>query len=88
MSFFQSKHLKDVPFYPSLGNHDCYIDWTGEIEYSKYNSQWVMPAPYYPVELPLEGTDQKMVVIVIDSRRATCKEAPEDYNHYHCKIMH
>jgi predicted phosphodiesterase len=48
------KHV-DVPFYAVLGNHDCGGNGTGnelekgqfEVDYSKVNPKWRMPAPHY-----------------------------------------
>jgi acid phosphatase len=40
--------LLHVPFYASLGNHDHFKGMAQfQVEYSKRNSRWVMPSPYY-----------------------------------------
>ena len=36
-----------VPFHPSLGNHDHQGNPVAEVEYSKHNQRWQMPAQYY-----------------------------------------
>jgi tartrate-resistant acid phosphatase type 5 len=36
-----------VPWYPALGNHDYYGDPQAELDYSKVNPHWEMPARYY-----------------------------------------
>jgi len=35
------------PFYPTLGNHDYHGNIEAQLEYSKKNKQWKMPARYY-----------------------------------------
>lgn len=41
--------LKEIPFYPSLGNHDYKGNITAQIEYSQKNPQWQMPHRFYTV---------------------------------------
>ena len=36
-----------APLYPVLGNHDRLGDWDALVKYSRVDSRWVMPAPYY-----------------------------------------
>ncbi len=36
-----------LPIYPSLGNHDHRGNTMAQVEYSKRNKNWRMPAPYY-----------------------------------------
>jgi tartrate-resistant acid phosphatase type 5 len=53
---YDSKALA-LPFYAVLGNHDQYKNPEAQIEYSKKNSRWKMPAHYYSFEKILsDGT--------------------------------
>lgn len=39
--------LKDITWYPVLGNHDHYGNENAEVEYTKVNPRWQMPSEYF-----------------------------------------
>ncbi|HEY0262010.1 MAG TPA: metallophosphoesterase, partial [Chitinophagales bacterium] len=43
--------IKDITWYPVLGNHDTYGKEKAEVEYSKENPHWQMPSEYYAKQL-------------------------------------
>lgn len=47
----------DVPFYPTLGNHDRRRNPQAQVDYSALSRRWRMPAFYYVVEEELPGSD-------------------------------
>lgn len=78
MSYFQKPNLKDLKMYPTLGNHDCYIDYSNEIKYSQFNDQWEMPSDYYELRRPLKDDPSKsMVILMSNSCLLTCYNLEE-----------
>ena len=47
-----------MPFYTCLGNHDYYGNIQAQVEYSKSNSRWNMPSPYYSFAQQIDGNCQ------------------------------
>ncbi len=43
-----------VPFYPTLGNHDHKGDASAQIAYSEHSDRWTMPAPFFAFEKILD----------------------------------
>ena len=70
MSRFKLNALKNVPFKPVLGNHDCYGDMYNEIEFSKYDYQWQFEQDYYVLKNPLPDNKSKYFVNLMLN---TCK---------------
>ncbi|CAI2372801.1 unnamed protein product [Moneuplotes crassus] len=67
MSYFQKADIKDIKIYPTLGNHDCYSDYTNEVKFSEFNSQWRMESDYYELKEPLKDDPSKYVVILMSN---------------------
>lgn len=44
---YNGANISKTPWYPVLGNHDHYGNQQAEIDYSKVNSRWHMPADHY-----------------------------------------
>jgi 3',5'-cyclic AMP phosphodiesterase CpdA len=53
--------IKSVDWYPVLGNHDHYGNEEAEIEYSKINQHWKMPAEYFSSEQSAGNTTASFV---------------------------
>jgi predicted MPP superfamily phosphohydrolase len=53
---YNGTNIKNIDWYPVLGNHDHYGNETAEIEYSKINSHWKMPSAYYAVQFNSNNT--------------------------------
>mmetsp|Transcript_23359 Transcript_23359/g.20750 ORF Transcript_23359/g.20750 Transcript_23359/m.20750 type:complete len:119 (+) Transcript_23359:193-549(+) len=61
-------HTGQLKIHPTLGNHDCPVNYRNEILYSNYNKQWEMPNDYYVVETPLkDGSNKTFVNIMANS---------------------
>jgi len=56
----------EIPWYPALGNHDYLGNVNAQIEYSKKNKYWRMPARYYTF---IKGFNKKFKIrfIVLDT---------------------
>lgn len=48
---YNGANIKNVDWYPVLGNHDHYGNEEAEIEYSKINPHWKMPSAYFNSQL-------------------------------------
>jgi hypothetical protein len=48
---------QDLPFYPTLGNHDHWGLGEAQVGYSARNDLWNMPANYYTFHQPLSNGD-------------------------------
>jgi len=46
-------HIKDIPWYVTLGNHDYFGDYHAQIEYGKTHPNWILPAEYYAKDFKL-----------------------------------
>ena len=89
-SSFQSKFedmyskLK-VPWYMTLGNHDCSGNGTAEILYSQHSPSqlWKMPSRYYTfsTKLGLGNTKNIIQTIVLDSCSLACAGGKNDRCH-------
>jgi tartrate-resistant acid phosphatase type 5 len=51
-----------VPWYPSLGNHDNRGKVQAEIDYSKLSPRWKLPARYYAHREPIGGSNEVLFV--------------------------
>jgi len=58
-SLFRQGYIEKLPIYPTLGNHDCHVDYRNEILYSDYNAQWNMESDYYELITPLKDVQGK-----------------------------
>lgn len=56
-----------IDWYPTLGNHDYRGNAQAEIDYSKKNKRWNMPARYYSFERNIPGGKDKALFVFIDS---------------------
>mmetsp|Transcript_25231 Transcript_25231/g.25451 ORF Transcript_25231/g.25451 Transcript_25231/m.25451 type:complete len:406 (+) Transcript_25231:227-1444(+) len=63
---YTSKYLK-IPWFPILGNHDYHGNTTAQIERSKVDDMWTMPAKYYyyVYDIPHGGT---LCIVYIDTQ--------------------
>ena len=73
MSVFKKSALKNIMIYPTLGNHDWYVDYFNEVLYSKYDYQWRMDNDYYVRVTPLKDNPEKQFVnIMLNSCKTIC----------------
>lgn len=51
-----------VPWYPSLGNHDYTGNAEAEIKYSSYSNRWKLPSRYYAHTEKIDSTESVLIV--------------------------
>ncbi len=51
-----------VPWYPTLGNHDYAGNADAEVQYSAISKRWTMPARYYSVRKKVDSTHSVLLV--------------------------
>ena len=59
-------HIRDIPWYLTLGNHDYFGDYQAEIDYGKTHPNWILPAEYYAKDFKL-GNNLLARLIFADS---------------------
>eukprot|EP00041_Stephanoeca_diplocostata_P029370 m.864988 g.864988 ORF g.864988 m.864988 type:complete len:421 (+) comp23548_c0_seq1:422-1684(+) len=47
-----------VPWYMTLGNHDCMGNISAQIAYTQVSKYWNFPAEYYTIDLPVEPSSR------------------------------
>lgn len=57
-----------VPVYPALGNHDWLGNVDAQVEYSRKNPRWRLPARYHAFTLPEGAADPLVEVFVTDTQ--------------------
>lgn len=72
-----------IPWYPSLGNHDNRGNVDGEIEHSKLSVRWKLPARYYAQEERIDDSTSVLIVHLDTSPFITQYRAEPD--EYHMK---
>ncbi|CAI2373015.1 unnamed protein product [Moneuplotes crassus] len=86
MEVFNGPHASLLPFYATLGNHDCYSDYHNEILFSDYNRQWQMPSDYYELITPLKDNSGKYFVnLMLNSCKLMCFD--DKWAGKYCKKM-
>lgn len=74
-SVFRREIIGQLKIYPTLGNHDCYVNYKNEIEYSNYNEQWTMESDYYELVTPLRDDPSKNFVnLMLNSCKLMCPD--------------
>lgn len=58
---YNQKSLQ-IPWYPSLGNHDNRGNVDAEIEYSRFSQRWKLPARYYAREERIDDSTSILIV--------------------------
>lgn len=53
-----------IPWYPSLGNHDYLGSVQAQIDYSQKSDRWRMPDRYFSVEFGVDDTTRALIVII------------------------
>lgn len=66
--FWQSRYKEvyhgiDIPFYVALGNHDWRGNPQAQIDYSKMDSRWKMPAFFYSIKYPEQNPILEIFVL-------------------------
>ena len=73
---FNKAYTGQLKIYPTLGNHDCHIDYTNEIKYSKINEHWEMENDYYELSTPLRDNSQKNFVnLMVNTCKVLCSNS-------------
>jgi tartrate-resistant acid phosphatase type 5 len=57
-----SARALQIPWFPSLGNHDYRGNVDGEIEYSRFSARWKMPSRYYAQTIPIDDSSALLIV--------------------------
>lgn len=63
---YNGEHLL-IDWYATLGNHDYRSNAQAQIDYSKKNKRWNMPARYYSFEREITDGTKKVLFVFIDS---------------------
>lgn len=67
----------DVPFYPTLGNHDYHKNRAAfQVAYARVNPKWKMPAKYYTFTRPLDR-EHTVQFFALDTTPLVSKDTPE-----------
>lgn len=74
-------HMKDIPWYVTLGNHDYFGNFQAEIDYGREHANWILPSNYYARDFKL-GKNQQARLIFLDSSPylKEYREHPELYH--------
>jgi tartrate-resistant acid phosphatase type 5 len=75
-NIYDGKAIKDVDWYPVLGNHDHYGNEEAEIAYSKINPHWKMPSDYYATDIALP--DSNSITFVFTNTEPLVHKKPVD----------
>jgi len=62
LTVFKKSALRHILIYPTLGNHDCYVNMYNEVKLSQYDYQWRMLENYYVKVTPLKDDPKKFFV--------------------------
>ncbi|MEJ2760547.1 MAG: tartrate-resistant acid phosphatase type 5 family protein [Gammaproteobacteria bacterium] len=73
-------HLKSLPWYVSLGNHDYLGDVRAEIAYGKTHSRWRLPAPYYSHSFSSASPLAQLFFLDTNAFIAYYRARPDRYN--------
>lgn len=61
-----------VPWFMTLGNHDCAGNPDAEVAYSNRSLYWKMPGRYYTREFAVPGTIHPLRIVVLDACSLVC----------------
>ncbi|MFQ5660284.1 MAG: purple acid phosphatase family protein [Gammaproteobacteria bacterium] len=75
-------HLKAIPWYVVLGNHDYLGDFRAEIDYGRHHANWILKHNYYEAEFNL-GRDATVQLLFLDTNSFIKKyrNRPDIYHH-------
>ena len=74
-NLFQRESIGRLKIYPTLGNHDCHVDYRNEILYSNYNNQLVMNNDFYEIKTPMKDDPSKYFVnLKVNSWKLLCPD--------------
>ena len=65
MDYFQKSSIKNLKMFPILGNKDCESNYSNEIAFSDFNSQWEMKSDYFEMKFPLKDDPSKSMVLLM-----------------------
>ena len=52
---YASPHIKELPWYVTLGNHDYFGEFQAEIDYARTHPRWILPATYHARDITHNG---------------------------------
>lgn len=59
-------HIKEIPWYVTLGNHDYFGDFQAEIAYAKEHAKWILPTNYYAKDI-ISNNKHLVKMLFVDS---------------------
>jgi hypothetical protein len=75
-ALFRRSHIGELSIYPTLGNHDCHVNYENEVLYSDYNDQWKMEDEYYELITPMKDQPNKNFVnLMLNSCKLLCSDS-------------
>lgn len=92
-SMYQGHGLSGKSWLSVLGNHDWggrqfNNGWDQQIAYTWASDRWVMPAPYYMVQVHYPTQMMTVDIFLVDSNVRDAKNPPEDSEHNICGSAH
>lgn len=73
-------HLKALPWYVSLGNHDYLGDVRAEIAYGGIHPRWHLPAAYYQHSFPAGGSLAQLFFLDTNAFIGSYRARPDRYH--------
>ncbi len=78
---YSQQHLRRLPWYVSLGNHDYMGDIRAQIDYSRVNPRWNLPAAWYSRAFETGETTAEFFVLDTTALVEFYHTRPEKYHH-------
>ena len=76
---YSSTHLKGLPWYNILGNHEYGYNSSAVLDYSNIDSRWIIPDRYYTTRLKIDDeSDTYMSMIFLDTSPCVADYRNED----------
>ncbi|CAF0804277.1 unnamed protein product [Brachionus calyciflorus] len=64
---FNSKRLKETPWFVLMGNHDHYGNASAQIEYTKQSDNWILPSYNYTIDIKTKQGDNLISILMVDT---------------------
>ena len=76
MQVFKRDYIGQLKIYPTLGNHDCYVNYENEIKFTQHDDQWDFYHDYYDLVTPLmDGSSKNFVNLMLNSCKLMCSDS-------------
>lgn len=79
-SVFNSKRLRETPWFVVLGNHDHYGNATAQVEYTKLHKNWILPSFNYTINVT-DKNDQSLISILMIDTILLCGNSGFDWEY-------